>query len=92
MLKFLSPMLCTSKIHPFSLGNYLGTSLIIGNSLRIKVTSVEWKRLGLEWISDLELSTDELLDATLGTNYAQDFDLNFDLNSVDVDDAAPPTI
>ena len=92
MLKFLSPMLRTSKIHPFSLGNYLGTSLIIGNSLRIKVTSVEWKRLGLEWISDLELSTDELLDATLGTNYAQDFDLNFDLNSVDVDDVAPPTI
>jgi hypothetical protein len=45
-----------------------------------------------EEISDLELSTDELLDATLGTNYAQDFDLNVDLNSVDVDDVAPPTI
>jgi hypothetical protein len=45
-----------------------------------------------EEISDLELSTDELLDATLGTNYAQDFDLNVDLNSVDVDDVAPSTI
>ena len=31
MLKFLSSMLCTSKIHPFSLGNYLGTSCIIEN-------------------------------------------------------------
>jgi hypothetical protein len=28
MLKFLSSMLCTSKRHPFSLGNYLGTSLL----------------------------------------------------------------
>ena len=49
MLKFLSSMLCTSKIHPFSLGNYLGTSLIIGNLMRIRVTSVEWTWLGLEW-------------------------------------------
>ena len=31
MRKFFSSMLCTSKIHPFSLGNYLGSSLIIGN-------------------------------------------------------------
>ena len=31
MLKFLSSMICTSRIHPFSLGNYLRTSLIIGN-------------------------------------------------------------
>jgi fido (protein-threonine AMPylation protein) len=42
MLNFLSSMLCTSKIHPFLLGNYLGTSLIIGNLMRIRVTSVEW--------------------------------------------------
>ena len=49
MLKFLSSMLCTSKIHPFSLGNYLGTSLIIGNLMIIRVTSVEWTWLGLEW-------------------------------------------
>jgi hypothetical protein len=41
---------------------------------------------------ELELSIDELVDATLGTNYVQDFDLNVDLDSVDVDDVAPPTI
>ena len=28
----------------------------------------------------------------MGTNYAQDFDLNFDLHSIDVDDVDPPTI
>ena len=46
MLKFLSFMLCTSKIHPFSLGNHLRTSLIIGNLMVIRVTSVEWTWLG----------------------------------------------
>ena len=50
MLQFLSSMLCTSKIHPFSLGNYLKTSLIIGNLTIIWVTSVEWTWLGLEWL------------------------------------------
>jgi hypothetical protein len=40
MLTFFSSMLCTSKIHPFSLHNYLGTSLTIGNLMRIRVTSV----------------------------------------------------
>ena len=49
MLKFFSSMLCTSKVYPFSLGNYLGTSLITGNFMRIRVTSVEWTWLGLEW-------------------------------------------
>ena len=49
MLKFFSCMLCTSKIHPFSLGSNLGTSLIIGNLMRIRVTRVEWTWLGLEW-------------------------------------------
>ena len=39
MLKFLSSMSCTSKIHPFSLGNLM----------RITDTSVEWTWLGLEW-------------------------------------------
>ena len=48
MLKFLSSMLCTSKIHPFLLGNYLETPLIIGNLLIIRVISVEWTWLGLE--------------------------------------------
>ena len=42
MLKFLSSMLCTSRIHPFSLENYLRTSLITGNLMIIRVTSVEW--------------------------------------------------
>jgi hypothetical protein len=49
MLNFLSSMLCTYRIHPFSLGNYLRTSLIIGNLMIIRVTSVEWTWLGLEW-------------------------------------------
>ena len=40
MLTFISSMLCTSKTHPFSVRNYLGTSLIIGNSMRIRFTSV----------------------------------------------------
>jgi hypothetical protein len=35
-------MLCTSTIHPFPLGMYLGTSLIIGNLMIIRVISVEW--------------------------------------------------
>jgi hypothetical protein len=42
MLNFLSPMLCTSDVHPSSLENYLGTSLIVGNVLIIRVTSVKW--------------------------------------------------
>jgi hypothetical protein len=32
------------------------------------------------------------VDVDLGINYAQGFDLNVDLHSVDVDDVAPPTI
>ena len=44
MLEFLE-----AKRHPFSLGNYLGTSLTVGNIMRIRVTSVEWTWLGLEW-------------------------------------------
>jgi hypothetical protein len=46
MINFLSSMLCTSRIHPFSLGNYLETSLIIDNLMIIRVTSVEWTWLG----------------------------------------------
>jgi hypothetical protein len=50
MLKLFSSMLCASRIHPFSLGNYLRTSLIIGNLIMIiRVTSVEWTWLGLNW-------------------------------------------
>ena len=47
MLKFLSSMLCTFEIHPFSLGNYLGSSLIIGNLIRMRVPRVAWTWLGL---------------------------------------------
>ena len=49
MLKFLSSMLYTSKIHPFTFGNYLGTSLMIGKCKIDRVTSVEWTCLGVEW-------------------------------------------
>ena len=49
MLKFHPSMLRTLKIHPFLLGNYLGTSLIIRNLMLIRVTSVEWTWSGLEW-------------------------------------------
>jgi hypothetical protein len=38
------------------------------------------------------LITDELVNVVLRINYAQGFDLNVDLHSVDVDDVAPPTI
>ena len=49
MLKFLSSMFYTSNVHLFSLENYLGTSLIIGDLILIRVTSVEWTCLGLKW-------------------------------------------
>jgi hypothetical protein len=45
-----------------------------------------------EEITELKLSIDELVDATLGINHAQGFDLHVDLHSVDVDDVAPPII
>ena len=45
-----------------------------------------------EEIVELVLSTNKLVDTTLGINYAQRFDLNVDLHSVDVDNVDPPTI
>jgi hypothetical protein len=42
--------------------------------------------------TELELSTDVLVDAALGVNHAQGFDLNVDLHSIDVDDVASPTV
>jgi hypothetical protein len=45
-----------------------------------------------EEITELELSTHELVDAALGINHAQGFDLNVDLHLVDVDNVAPPTV
>ena len=49
MLESIKSMLCTYEIHPLSLGNSVGTSLIIGNLMRIRVTSLKWTWLGLEW-------------------------------------------
>ena len=48
-IPYIYVMYSTSKIHPFSLGNYLGTSLIVGHLMRIRVTSVDWTWLRLEW-------------------------------------------
>ena len=45
-----------------------------------------------EEIIELELSIDKLVDAALGINHAQNFDLNVNLHLVDVDDVAPPTV
>jgi hypothetical protein len=38
-----------SFFYTTTIGNCLGTSLIIGNLMIIKVTVVEWTWLGLEW-------------------------------------------
>jgi hypothetical protein len=38
------------------------------------------------------LSTNELVDVALRTNYAQDFDLDIDLHSIDVDNVAPAPV
>ena len=38
------------------------------------------------------MSIDELVDATLGINFAKGFDLNVDMHSIDVDNVAPPTV
>ena len=38
------------------------------------------------------MSTNELVDVALGFNYAGDFVLDVDLDSIDVDDVAPPTL
>jgi hypothetical protein len=38
-----------------------------------------------EEVTELELSTNELVDAALGINHAHRFDLNVDLHSIDVD-------
>ena len=84
MIIFVPSMLCPSKTYPFSLGNYLGTSVIIEILMRIRVTSEEWTWLGLEWPLAQYVA--------LGTNYAQEFDLYVDLYSVDVDDVASPEV
>ena len=47
-------------------------------------------QLEREKTNELELSIIELVVAALGINYAQGFDVNVDLHSVDVDDVSPP--
>ena len=51
-------------------------------------TSVEWTWVGLEWRPASYVAASRVLMSwwmlLLGTNYAQDFDLNIDLHSVDV--------
>jgi hypothetical protein len=49
-------------------------------------------QMGREKIIELELSIDELVDVALGANYAQGFDLNVVMHSIDVDDVAPPIV
>ena len=41
-----------------------------------------------EETTELELSTNKSVDAALGTDFAQDFDMQ----SLDVDDVPPPTV
>jgi hypothetical protein len=45
-----------------------------------------------EEIINLKLSINELVDVALGNNYAQGFDLNVDLHSINANDGAPPTV
>ena len=45
-----------------------------------------------EEVTDLKLSIDGVVDVALVTNYAQDFDLNVDLDPVVVNDVAPPIV
>jgi hypothetical protein len=45
-----------------------------------------------EKITKLQLNIDELVDATLGINYAQAFDINVDFYLINADDVALPTI
>ena len=39
-----------------------------------------------------KLSINELVHVAMGTNYPQDFDLNIYLDSINVDNVAPPTL
>ena len=55
-------MLCTSNIHSVSLGNYLGTSLIIGNLMMIRVASVDGIGQGQSGLLLILLSDYELED------------------------------
>ena len=60
--------------------------------MKVRDTSVEWTWVesNVRVVSCLvccrELYTDELVDVDLGTNYAQDFDLDIDLHSIHMDE------
>jgi hypothetical protein len=80
MQKFLLSMFVHLKCTHF----HLEIALVIGILMRIRVTNVDDKMSTKTCIQmeggvniELELSTDELVDATLGTNSAQDFVLRF---------------
>jgi hypothetical protein len=75
------------KAKSYELGALI-TKLRLGDDEMSIETYIQMKG---EEIIELELSIDELVDAALGINYAQGFDLKVDLHSVDVDDVAPPT-
>ena len=45
-----------------------------------------------EEITNQEVSIDELVDVALGAKLGQDFAVNVDLQSINVDDVAPPTL
>jgi hypothetical protein len=71
--------------------NELG-ALISKLQLGDDATSIEtYIKMEREESTELELNIDELVDVALGINYAQGFDLNVDMHSINVDDIALPT-
>ena len=83
MLEIFSFVFCISKINPIALGNYCTWELYENYGYWCRMDMV------MEEITELELNIDELVDVALRTNYAQDLDLNVDIDSVDVNDVAP---
>jgi hypothetical protein len=61
----------------------------LGDDAMLIETYIHMER---EKITELELSIDELVDLVFGINYAQGFDLNVDMHSIDVDNVASPTL
>jgi hypothetical protein len=55
MLKLFSSMLCTSSIHPFSLGNYVRTSLTIGNLMIVNDNGTTCHGLSVSCICEVAL-------------------------------------
>ena len=85
MLKFLSSMLCTFRIHAFSLGNYLGTSLIIGNLMiiRVRVASyLVYVALYSTWVIYYHQYLDAKLHASLLSSFLLENSLYFDVDEI----------